>query len=77
VGEGHTRSMTPETLNRVREREAKIKQAKTEQDRQAAKQDQEFYRLSLVFYGQEAELVKGVLGKEPAMKLVQMCRGNG
>jgi len=77
VGEGHTRSMTPETLNRVREREAKIKQAKTEQDRQAAKQDQEFYRLSLVFHGEEAELVKGVLGKEPAMKLVQMCRGNG
>jgi len=75
VAEGHTRSMTPETLKRVREREAKIKQAKTEQDRQAAKNDEAFYRLSLVFHGEEAELVKGALGKEPAMKLVQMCRG--
>ena len=77
VAEGHTRSMTKETLNRVREREQAIKQAKTEQDRQAAKNDEAFYRLSLVFHGEEAELVKGALGKEPAMKLVQMCRGSG
>lgn len=74
LDDGHTRSMTPETLNRVREREAKIKQAKTEADRQAAKQDKAFYRLSLVFHGDEAELVKRVLGKEPAQKVVAMCR---
>ena len=74
VGAGHTRSMTAETLNRVREREERIKQAKTEQDRQAAKQDKAFYRLSLVFHGEEAELVKGALGKEPAQRIVEMCR---
>lgn len=72
---GHVRSMTQQTMERVREREAKIKAAKTEQDRQAAKQDKDFYRLSLVFYGDEALLVKGALGKEPAAKLVEMCHG--
>lgn len=74
IGESHVRSMTPSTLERVREREERIKQAKTEQDRQAAKQDKDFYRLSLVFYGSEATLVKQALGKEPASKLVEMCR---
>jgi ParB-like chromosome segregation protein Spo0J len=70
----HTRSMTQETLNRVREREQKIKAAKTEQDREAAKEDKAFYRLSLVFHGDEAEMVKSVLGKEPAQRIVEMCR---
>lgn len=54
LDEQHTRSMTPETLNRVREREQQTKAAKTEQDRQAAKEDKAFYRLSLVFHGDEA-----------------------
>jgi len=71
----HTRSMTPETLNRVREREQQIKAAKTEQDRDAAKNDKAFYRLSLVFHGDEAEMVKSVLGKEPAQRIVKLCRG--
>jgi hypothetical protein len=70
----HTRSMTPETLNRVREREQQIKAAKTEQDREAAKDDKAFYRLSLVFHGDEAEMVKSVLGKEPAQRIVKLCR---
>ena len=72
---GHVRSMTQQTMERVREREEKIKAAKTEQDRKAAKQDKDFYRLSLVFYGDEATLVQKVLGKEPAQRLVEVCRG--
>ena len=71
----HTRSMTQETLIRVREREQQIKQAKTEQDREAAKDDKAFYRLSLVFHGDEAEIVKSVLGKEPAQRIMDLCRG--
>lgn len=71
----HTRSMTQETLIRVREREQQIKAAKTEQDREAAKDDKAFYRLSLVFHGDEAEIVKSVLGKEPAQRIVELCRG--
>ncbi|MCH8295930.1 hypothetical protein IH992_33035, partial [Candidatus Poribacteria bacterium] len=75
LDEQHTRSMTPETLNRVREREQQIKAAKTEQDREAAaKEDKAFYRLSLVFHGDEAEMVKSVLGKEPAQRIVEICR---
>ena len=66
--------MTQETLIRVREREQQIKQAKTEQDREAAKDDKAFYRLSLVFHGDEAEMVKSVLGKEPAQRIVKLCR---
>jgi len=74
LDDGHVRSMTHATMERVREREVKIKAAKTEQDRKAAKTDKDFYRLSLVFYGDEALLVKGALGKEPASKLMEMCR---
>ena len=62
-------------MNRVREREEAIKQAKTAQDRQAAKEDKAFYRLSLVFHGDEAEMVKSVLGKEPAQRIMELCRG--
>ena len=74
LDEQHTRSMTPETLDRIREREQQIKQAKTEQDRETAKDDKSFYRLSLVFHGDEAEIVKSVLGKEPAQRIVKLCR---
>jgi hypothetical protein len=43
-------------------------------DRQAAKEEKAFYRLSRVFHGDEAEMVKSVLGKEPATTIVELCR---
>lgn len=36
--------------------------------------EQTTYRVSLIFAGEEADLVKGVLGPRPAERIVQICR---
>ena len=71
---GHVKSMTSETLDRVREREDKLKLAKSEQERVKIKEDLKIFRLSLVYHGDEAETVKAVLGDEPAVKVLELCK---
>ena len=57
-----------------REIERKIAEAKTEEERTMAVQQADFYRLNLVFSGDEAELVKNKLGDTPAATLLEMCK---
>ena len=60
-------------VERQREREKKIAEAKTAEERQALKKDHDIFRLYLTFTGDEATLVKGTLGDEAAEKLISMC----
>ena len=39
-----------------------------------AKSTGEFYRVNLLFSGDEADIVRGVLGTEPAQKLLALCK---
>lgn len=68
------RSMTPQALETQRRREELIKEAKTEQDRQAVKKETEIYRVSAVFTADEAVVVRQVLGTTPAERILAMCR---
>jgi ParB/RepB/Spo0J family partition protein len=65
---------TFEAVEKQREMEKKLVEAKTAEERQALKRDNEIFRIYLTFTGQEAEIVKGVLGERAAEKLVELCK---
>lgn len=69
-----TSGMTPGAMEAARKREEALKSARTQEDRERALKDNAIFRVSLVFNGEEAELVRSVLGDEPAVRLVQLCR---
>lgn len=63
-------------VDAVREREQKIASAKTEEQREMIRRDdaKQFFRLSLIFHGDEADLVKKVVGGAPAEAILDICR---
>ena len=65
---------TFEAVEKQRVMEKKLVEAKTAEERQALKRDNEIFRIYLTFTGQEAEIVKGVLGERAAEKLVELCK---
>lgn len=72
---GAVTSMTPATQNKTREIEARIAAAKTKEEAELARKDAGIFRLVCMFQGEEADIVKSVLGSEnPAMKLLELCR---
>jgi len=68
------KSLTVEALNRQREVEQIVANAKTEEERKMAVQEANFYRLNLVFSGEEADTVKKALGQNPAEQLLAFCK---
>ena len=62
------------SIERQRERERQIAEAKTAEERQALKKDNDIFRLYLTFTGDEATLVKQILGEQAAEKLIEMCK---
>lgn len=69
-----TIAMTNNAIASQRKREELIKKAKTEQERQTIQKDNELYRVSLMFSGEEAVVVKSVLGKHAAENLYKLCK---
>jgi len=58
----------------IKERQALIQMAKNEEEREMARQQTKLYRVSLIFANEEAEIIEKVLGKEPALKLLELCK---
>lgn len=58
----------------IKERQALIDKAKNEEEREMARQQTKLYRVSLIFANEEAEIIEKVLGKEPALKLLELCK---
>lgn len=58
----------------IKERQALIDKAKNEEEREMARQHTKLYRVSLIFANEEAEVIEKVLGKEPALKLLELCK---
>ena len=58
----------------IREREKRLKEAKTSEEREMVRKESDVYRLALMFSGDEATLIKAVLGSEPANKIIEMCK---
>ena len=67
-------AMTPAAVQATREREARINQARTEEEKTMARKDSNLYRLALIFEGEEADVIRAALGSQPAVKLLEMCR---
>lgn len=67
-------AMTEAAEATMRERQERIRMARTEEEREKAKADLDVYRITLVFSGKEAELIKAVLGHRPAQALLVLCR---
>lgn len=67
-------SASPAAIKARDERERKITQAKTDEEREMATRSRAVYRISLMFTDDEAEIVRSILGKQPAIKLLEMCR---
>ena len=61
-------------VEKQREMEKKLAEAKTAEERQALKKDNEIFRIYLTFTGDEAKVVKGVLGDRAAERLVELCQ---
>lgn len=69
-----TVSSTPAALAQAREHEERLRNAKTEEEKQAVQRDRTVYRVALSFSGEEAEVVKRVLGDSPAQALLDLCK---
>ena len=68
------RAGSTQAVTDVRERERLLKEAKSSEERDQIRQDMKIFRVSLIFSGDEAALVKGVLGDKPAESLLQICK---
>ena len=69
-----TVALSFEANQKVREMERKVEQAKTQEEKEIVRKESEVFRLILVFTGDEAALVQGVLGNTPAEKILEFCR---
>jgi len=61
-------------VEKQREREKQLAQAKTAEERQALRKDHDIFRLYLTFTGDEANIVKAVLGNKAAERVIDLCR---
>jgi ParB-like chromosome segregation protein Spo0J len=74
-GEGQASAdMTPAAVEAQREQEQRLREAKTEEERQALLNDNRMYRLVLTFSGDEADVVREALGESPAQRVLEWCR---
>lgn len=69
-------AMTPAAIQATREREERIRKATSDEERAQARKESSLYRLSLIFHGEEAGIVKAALGNEPAVMLVNLCKNS-
>lgn len=73
-----TNASSSEALKAHRDREAAMKEAKTQEQREMINKDMSagFYRVSLLLYGDDAEFVKKALSGAPAEALAALCRAS-
>ena len=67
-------SATPAAVEAQREAEKRIAEARTEEERQAVRRDLDVARFALTFAGDEAKIVKSVIGSSPAATVLDLCR---
>jgi len=71
-----TNASTAAAVDAAREREKQLREAQSEEQRAMIHKDMSkgFHRVSLLVYGEDAEVVKKALAGAPAEALVAMCR---
>lgn len=71
--DGGDAAATTNALEAMRQREQRIKEAKSQEERELIVKEREFYRVILTFANDEAVIVKAVLGESPAEKMYALC----
>jgi hypothetical protein len=66
-------SVTAEASDRQREVEEKIREAKTEDEKQMARRELDTHRVVAVFSGDQAAIIKQALGKQQAERILHLC----
>jgi hypothetical protein len=74
TGDGMITAMSNEAVDQQRRREKLMVEARTAQDRKTIMKETKIFRLSLIFSGDEADVVKEALGHSPAVTLFEMCK---
>src|SRR4029077_5335175 len=71
-----TNASTHEALEQHKAREQALREAKTQEQREMINKDmsQGFYRLSVLLYGEDADVVREVLRGAPAERVAELCR---
>jgi ParB-like chromosome segregation protein Spo0J len=69
----HT-AMSAQAVDAVREHERRIAAARSEEERVMVNRDTNFFRINLLFNGDEAKVVKTALGNQPAETILSWCR---
>jgi ParB/RepB/Spo0J family partition protein len=67
-------SLTDRGAQALRSRQAALASAVTEQERRQAREDNQVFRVSMVFDGDEAEIVRAILGHRPAIAVLALCK---
>ena len=60
----------------IQKREAEIEATKAGEEKAMRKAGKGLFRLNLRYVGEEAEIVKGVLGEHPAEKVIELCKAH-
>jgi ParB/RepB/Spo0J family partition protein len=70
-----TADHTPDAMAQARQQEQRLRDARSEEERQAIQRDSRLFRLALSFTGEEADVVRSALGDAPAMRVLTWCKG--
>lgn len=73
-GGGYIVDMTPKTVEKLKETEQRVEAAKDEREAERVTKEACVFRLSLTFAGDEARIVKTVLGVTPATKILEWAK---
>ncbi len=66
--------LTPAAIDMARQREKRLQEAHSEEEKEMIAKERSVYRVNLTFTNEEAVVVKEVLGDRPAVKLLEMCQ---
>jgi ParB/RepB/Spo0J family partition protein len=64
---------TPGAIEAVRRQEVRLAEAKSEEERISIRKDRRIFRVALSFSDDEADVVKEILGDQPAVNLLALC----
>jgi hypothetical protein len=67
-------SATPAAVEAQREQERRMAEAHTEEEKAAVRRDLGVARFALTFSGEEASIVRAVIGQAPAQSVLDLCR---
>lgn len=60
-------------INKQREKENKLKEAKSEEEKKAIEKDSDLHIITFTTTKEEAKLIKEILGKNPVKRLIELC----